>query len=467
MSAPADEGPGEVQRVDVAIVGAGLSGLIAARDLQARGLDVVVLEAADRPGGRVLTATTVLGSQVDLGGQWVGHDHHRFQDLAAELGATVFRMRTPKNPAVYDSKGVLAKNGLSMTLANLVLLRWEAAIKFGSPKKWRVRTVQQWLDANVRNARARRLLEVLVAATASTDLNRLSMDAFIAFARHNNGLPVMLATAGGAQDSLVVEGAGTLAVRVADGLGDRVRTGCRVLAIRRDTDGATVVTDAGPIRAGQVIITAPPPMAARIDHEPPLPAERRTLEGSMYMGTVYKAIAIYDRPFWRDSTDAESIFLGTEGSAVFDSSPPSGPGHLTILVGGRDAWPLDELTQHQRQATLLAPLVDRLGPAIAEPVGWHEKSWHLDQYAGGGYVALPEPGTTAGNYPVAATPIGPLHWAGTETASEHAGYIEGAIESGQRVALEVIGALGDAPCLTHSSTNSHQSNYLDERREES
>ncbi|MFI6515384.1 FAD-dependent oxidoreductase [Spirillospora sp. NPDC050679] len=74
-------------------------------------------------------------------------------------------------------------------------------------------------------------------------------------------------------------------------------------------------------------------------------------------------------------------------------------------------------------------------------MGWHEKSWHLDEHVGGGYAALPDLGSADGHPPMPSEPVGDLHWAGTETASEHAGYIEGAIESGERAAHEVIESL--------------------------
>ncbi|MFP1662551.1 flavin monoamine oxidase family protein [Streptomyces cavourensis] len=84
------------------VVGAGLSGLTAARELHRRGVDVLVLEAADRVGGRAMAETTALGSRLDLGGQWIGHDHHRIMALAAELGATRYPMHTGPVPQVID-----------------------------------------------------------------------------------------------------------------------------------------------------------------------------------------------------------------------------------------------------------------------------------------------------------------------------------------------------------------------------
>ncbi len=67
----------------VVVVGAGLSRLTAARALHRAGVDVLVLEAADRCGGRAMSETTALGSRVDLGGQWIGHDHSRIAASAA------------------------------------------------------------------------------------------------------------------------------------------------------------------------------------------------------------------------------------------------------------------------------------------------------------------------------------------------------------------------------------------------
>nr|MDT0524051.1 FAD-dependent oxidoreductase [Streptomyces sp. DSM 41633] len=84
------------------VVGAGVSGLTAARELARRGIDVLVLEAADRLGGRTMSETTALGTTVDLGGQWIGHDHHRLMALADELGLTRYRMHTGPMPGLID-----------------------------------------------------------------------------------------------------------------------------------------------------------------------------------------------------------------------------------------------------------------------------------------------------------------------------------------------------------------------------
>ncbi|MEN0135817.1 MAG: FAD-dependent oxidoreductase [Rhodococcus sp. (in: high G+C Gram-positive bacteria)] len=451
---PTDSSNGEPptsHETTVAVVGAGMSGLIAARALHRQGTDVLVLESADRTGGRMMAETSALGSRFDLGGQWIGHGHHRFSALAAELGTSVFPMHTPKRPTVVRDGRALSPVSPSMLLASAALVVWEIRAKRGAPKRWNSTTVQEWLNT-VPAATARRLLEVLVEVSTTADLERFSMDAFVKMIDYQHGLSTMLSTNGGAQDSLIVEGAGTLTDKIAAELGPRVLTGSRVTSISQDDNGVVLHSPSALVRASRVIVSVPPPAAAAITFDPPHPASRHRLEHNTYMGSVYKAVAVYRQPFWRSTTDAEFMFLDNPGFAVFDTSPPGGPGHLCVLVGGREARELDGLDETGRRQAILSPLAAAIGiPEILHPASWHEKSWHLDEHAVGGYSALPTAGNPEGSFPFPSNPIGHIHWAGTETASEHAGYIEGAIESGERAAREVTHALRHTTAAHHRS----------------
>lgn len=424
----------------VAVVGAGLSGLTAARALHRRGIDVVVLEAADRVGGRAMSEQSALGSRLDVGGQWIGHDHHRLIALADEMHAARFPMQTSTLPRVIDGPRRLSPASPALLVAGLVLLGVGALSLVGTPRRWNASTVEDWLR-KVPGRRARRLLEVIALISWTADLDRFSVHAMAYMIRRQGGLRTILATKGGAQDSLLVDGAGTLVERLAVELGARVRSGTEVSAITGDGAGVVLTTTGGDVRARKVIVAVPPPIAARISFDPPLPPELTRLHRETYMGSVYKSIAVYHRPFWRPHNSGELVVLDRPGRAVFDTSPPDGPGHLCMLVGGSEARALDPLDANGRRKLLLDPLVAHLGPEVLEPVGWHEKAWHLDPHVGGGYVALPMSGTTSGLPPVAHVPVGAIHWAGSETAREHAGYLEGAIEAGERAAFEVAGAL--------------------------
>ncbi|WP_433591467.1 flavin monoamine oxidase family protein [Nocardia sp. CA-145437] len=425
------------------MIGAGMAGLVAARELHRQGIDVLVLESADRPGGRVLAETTVFGSRVDLGGQWIGHGHHRFEKLAAELGADVFAMHTPARPVIVEGGATVGYGSRDALAAIATLLTWEIVSRLRTPRSWQRQSVRSWLR-RIPGRRARRLMEVLVSISTTADLDRYSMHALLDMARYQGGFTAMLSTAGGAQESLVTQAAGTLAERLAGELDGRIVFDSAVTALHRDATGVTIHSASGAYRAEKVIVTVPPPMAARIAHQPPLPAHRIRLQDNTYMGSVYKAIAVFERPFWRERVDAEMIVLTEPGMAVFDTSPPDGPGHLCVLIAGPEARDLEELGPDARRSTILGPIADRLGSEVLAPRGWHEKAWRQDVHAGGGYSALPSIGHDDGYFPHAAEPTGPIHWSGTETAREHAGYIEGAIESGERAAHEVIAALSAA-----------------------
>lgn len=425
----------------MAVVGAGLSGLVAARELARQGIGVVVLEAADRVGGRALSEPTALGSTVDLGGQWIGHDHHRLQALIDDLGASRYAMHTGPMPVLIYGPRRLSPVSPAVLTAAAVLAGVAALAKTGAPPRWNSQTVQSWLN-RVPGRTARRLLEVLALVSWTADVDRLSPYAMARMVRHQGGVRTMLATAGGAQDSLLVEGMGSLVDRLAAGLGSRIRLGHRVDRVSAGDGGIVLETTAGRLGVTRAIIAIPPPMASRIAFDPRLPAAVAGLQRNTVMGSAYKAIAVYPRPFWREGAGGEFVVLDDPGFAVFDSTPPGGPGHLTLLSAGPRARRLAELGPAARRNILLGPLCHHLGADVLEPVSWHEKFWHLDEFVGGGYSALPIPGTFEGIPPTASSPTGNLHWAGTETAADHAGYFEGAIESGLRAAREVTDGLG-------------------------
>ncbi|NLU81961.1 FAD-dependent oxidoreductase [Rhodococcus sp. HNM0569] len=420
-----------------------MAGLIAARELRREDIEVLVLESAPRVGGRMTAETSELGSRVDLGGQWVGHGHHRFEALAAELGTTVYPMHTPRRPVILYEGRALSAIRPATVVANLALLAFEVKTKVREPRGWTTLTVDEWIR-KFPSATARRLLEVIAAVATTADLDRISMRAFAAMTRYQGGISTMLATRGGAQDALIVEGAGTLTERLAAELAPRVLLNTPVTSIDYDERGATVRSPSVLVRADKVIVCVPPPpLLGAVTFEPALPPRLARLQHEMYMGSVYKAMAVYREPFWRGRAEAEHMLLDEPGAAVFDTSPPDGPGHLCILVGGKEARTLDAMTPTARKRALLERLGAALhSAAILDPVGWHEKSWQLDEYVGGGYLALPDATTAAGIFPLPSDPLAEtLYWAGTETAGEHAGYIEGAIESGERVARQVVAGL--------------------------
>src|SRR6187402_3082391 len=96
---------------DVIVVGAGLSGMIAARKLLGAGLVPLVLEADERVGGRILTQEVLPGVPIELGAQWIGDTHQRMFRLAAELGVETYPQYDEGETSYeLDGSGVLREN---------------------------------------------------------------------------------------------------------------------------------------------------------------------------------------------------------------------------------------------------------------------------------------------------------------------------------------------------------------------
>jgi monoamine oxidase len=425
-----------METVDVVVVGAGYSGLVAARALRRAGRTVRVLEAADRIGGRAFTVLSAAGTPVDLGGQWVGRGHTRMEALARDYGATLFPSHTTGRRVLRDDSQPLSLLSPTGIAAALALLRLDLMARTGLGIR-DDRTLADWL-AGIGSTKARRMVEFATSALTSTDPENVSLSAVAGMANGSGGLFKMLRFKGGGQESLLSCGAGGLAEAMARELGDLVTLNCRVQEILRDEDGVTVRTAEQSIRAQRVIIACAPPVAKAIRHQPALPSPRAQLQRDSFMGTIYKVIIVYDRPLWREAGfSGELLQLKGLISAAADISPPNGPGHLCALVPGRAARQLDALDAETRRDLILSTLATHFGERLKSPLSFHEKSWHQDPFVLGGYLAWPKPGAYEAMRAAGSEPAGRVHWAGTESASEYAGYFEGAVRSGERAAAEV------------------------------
>ncbi|MBF6340006.1 FAD-dependent oxidoreductase [Nocardia abscessus] len=443
-----------MDRADVVVVGAGYAGLCAARALRASGRDVVVLEASDRVGGRTLAARVGDGWAVDLGGQWISGAHTRFAALAEEYGAAMY---APPEGIDLLVEGVVRRRftGARPPLPALVLVvlaqamwrleRMAARIDLARPwttpgaDRLDAMTAATWLRRNLPERRARNLAEVMIGEELCVDVGSISMLGLLTTIRSAGGVEAGITAE--TVTRLFVDGADGPALAIAAELGDAVRLGAPVTSIRQRADGVLVSAASGDVLAERVIVAVPPVLAGRIAYDPPLPAARDQLTQRMPMGSVLKAFAVYERPFWRDDRlTGQALNLHDPVPVTFDATRPGGPGVLGALVPGRAAQRLAALPASERRAMIVGSLVRAFGHAAREPLEWHEKVWADDPYTRGGYGAFFPPGvlTTLGS--ALRHPVGAIHWAGSETATEWSGYIEGAIRSGERAAAEVLAA---------------------------
>ncbi|KAF3039084.1 hypothetical protein E8E11_006719 [Didymella keratinophila] len=270
-------------------------------------------------------------------------------------------------------------------------------------KKWKVSqpnniVVEKAIATVAPTAITKRFLEVLTTLSAAIELAKTSTHAFAKSVPLSGGLVTMLSAQGGAQDSLIAESVGSVVDMLASQLGTgKVCTNTRVVGIEQTDNGVVAQTQSGEdFRAAKVIVAVPPPILTSISFQPPLPKDRMRLQENTQMGVVYKAVAVFETPFWREKFGGECIVLDNSPRGIFDSSSPDaeGPGHLCVPVGGAPAWMLDGMSTQSRMELLLGPLVQLLGSEILKPIEWHEKAWHQDEFCGGGYMAMPKIGTT-------------------------------------------------------------------------
>lgn len=444
---------------DVAVVGAGLAGLTAARRLRAAGRDVVVLEARDRVGGRTVNEPIGDGKVVELGGQWVGPTQHRMLALMSELGVETFPTHGV-GQSLFERRGRVRRYGgtipklsplalVDSAVALLRLNRMAARVPLEAPwearraDRWDAQSFATWMRRNVPTAGARDLLRLAIEGVWAVEPRDLSLLHVLFYIRSAGSIETLLDTEGGAQQDRVVGGTQIVSERMAAELGDAVVLDAPVRSITHGDDVVEARGEGVEVRARAAIVAMPPTLAGRITYSPALPAIRDGLCQRMAQGSVVKCMAIYERPFWRENgLSGQAVSVDGPVSVVFDNSPPDGaPGVLLAFLEGEAARRGARLSIDERRAQVTGCLARLFGPEAARPERYVDRAWANDEWARGCYGGFMPTGAWTEHGSALREPIGPLHWAGAETARVWNGYMDGAVSSGERAAAEVVAGL--------------------------
>ena len=449
-----------VHEVDVVVVGAGLSGLIAARQIVKAGRSVVVLEASDRVGGRILTEEPMPGVFLELGAQWIGDTHHRMQALADELGIAVHEQFEDLDTTYEFGGRVLRGSEFHATYADELahverVLRTldemasevDVAAPWLAPRadQWDRITVGQWYDQQGLSPLGRELMEICtvgILAVPTVEVSLLGL--LVNVVTCGVTADLLSESEGGAQTKRFVGGTGQIPARLAAELGERVVLDAPVMTISTSADSVRVTCRGGVAARGkQVVVALAPTLAGRIMYDPPLPAQRDQLTQRMPQASAHKSFLIYDEPFWRaDGLNGQLISEVGPARMSNDSCMDSGgPGIILAFLEGENARVEGRWDASRRQSALVDELVRHFGPRAASPTMIVEGEWATKEWTRGCYNANLGPCGWLHFGPALSAPIGPIKWAATETALQWSGYMEGAVDAGERAAREVLAEL--------------------------
>jgi monoamine oxidase len=444
---------------DCIVVGAGLAGLVAARNLSRLGHNILVIEAQDRFGGRMYGRYLPSRQWIDLGGQWVGPTHDRFLALLDE-----YKVRRFPSPAEglkvlrfagerYEFNGFFQgfpegdPPGVGEKEWSDAMEAWERfealakTLPPGHPRRNEQNqrldsgTFAEWIEENTKTAFGRWYFSYMGRAVGYLGPAEPKEVSLLHVLWGQNCAP----QSEHPEAELLHGGAGQIPAKIAAELGERIRLGDPVFRICHSPEGITVETAQGRFAAQFAVVAMPPHLAGRIIYDPPMPPLRDQLTQRVPMGCCAKILVSYDRPFWR-AHGLAGIGLGDCQwlELLADSSDPeTGIGVIATFVTGDRYRCWRSMSEGDRRAAVLSDLALYFGSEALSPATYDEVDWPGDPWTGGGYGAFMPPGVWTSFGEALNAPVERIYWAGSEIADRWPGFFEGAVRTGEAAAEAV------------------------------
>jgi monoamine oxidase len=419
---------------EVVVVGAGFCGLTAASELKAAGVDVLVLEARERVGGRVEARPNGLGETVDTGGQFICDDMPEVMALAKSRGKTLVESDFGGS---YVTQPVMPLRQAERAYARSMALR--ERMKGISPDDPEIAglSVGAWLKTQDEPVDVKAAFRSMIEGLWCLGLDVLPLWYLIDNDRR-------ITNEVGELQYQLAETMHSLAADLAHNLGDRLRLAAPVGRIERGADGVRVLTAGGMFAADAALVAVPPVMASRIFYAPALPPALAKALGAWRSGTVIKVLVRYTRAFWRDSGLSGMVMWREPPSLfAFDASRDAAHPSLAFFVGGPLAVEWGRRGEQALRAEVTARLVAALGPEAGEILDMTIRDWSGDRWSGGAYSDLVVDMKARDAESVIRTAAPPLFFASSELSPSFPGYIEGAIVAGKQAAARMIAALAE------------------------
>lgn len=436
-----------LEGVSVLVVGAGLAGLTAARDLVALGAAVTVVEARNRVGGRVSTirAGFADGQHAEAGGDFIDENHDEMRRLVKSLRLDVVQiLRHGWSYVRPDEAGTLRAapitpgagwDRLASALAalgapyRLAERRWDTPIAAAIAR----RSVRQWLDESQADADLRAVATGLRGFFLA-EPDELSLLALVD--QFASGDPPA-----SPRTYRVLGGTDRVATALAAPLADRVNLSTELVALSQR--GARVRATLRHKRQTQqfacdyVVCTLPTSILRRVPITPALPPQQHEAIAALKYGRATKTLLQFSSRFWRVPRKPSAYASALPFGAVWDANEEQRgkPAILSLLAGG--AASDDTIAVLGREGAVgVAKQLEWLGSGRAQLLHAHHVSWEADPFARGGYAFF-DPSFPPARRGLLAQPCGRLFFAGEHTSLRWQGYMNGAVESGRRAAAEI------------------------------
>jgi putrescine oxidase len=442
---------------DVVVVGAGPSGLTAARELKKAGLSVAVLEARDRVGGRTWT-DTVDGAMLEIGGQWVSPDQTVLLDLLEELGLKTYsRYRDGESvyigadgaPVRYSGDSFPVDAATAAEMDKLIALLDGLAAEIGPSEPWAHPKAREldtisfhhWLRAHSDDAEACNNIGLFIAggmltkpAHAFSALQAVLMAASAGSFTHLTNENFIL-------DKRVIGGMQQVSLLQAQELGDDVVLNSPVRTINWESDPGGghrvhVVSERATVNARFVIMAVPPNLYSRVSFKPPLPRRQHQMHQHQSLGLVIKVHAVYSTPFWRDEGLSGTGFgAGSLVQEVYDNTNYGDVrGTLVGFISDEKADAVFELRAEDRKRVVLESIAGFLGNKALEPEVYYESDWGSEEWTRGAYASSYDLGGLHRYGKDQHSPVGPIYWCSSDLAAEGYQHVDGAIRMGRLTA---------------------------------
>ncbi|XP_045716407.1 amine oxidase [flavin-containing] A [Phyllostomus hastatus] len=450
---------------DVVVIGGGISGLSAAKLLAELEVSVLVLEARDRVGGRTYTVRNEHVDYVDVGGAYVGPTQNRILRLSKELGLKTYKVNVNERvvqyikgktypfrgafPPVWNPIAYLDYNNLWRTMDNMGKeIPADAPWNAPHAHEWDRITMKDLIEKICWTQTAKQFASLFVNINVTSEPHEVSALWFLWYVKQCGGTTRIFSVTNGGQERKFVGGSAQVSEKIMSLLGNRVKLMRPVTCIDQSGDNIIIQTLNHEVYECKYVISAiPPTLTAKIHFTPELPPERNQLVQRLPMGAIIKCMMYYKEAFWKKKDYCGCMIIQDEEAPIsitLDDSKPDGS--LPAIMGfilARKAVQLANLCKDERKRKICELYSKVLGSEEAlQPVHYEEKNWCEEQYSGGCYTAYFPPGIMTQYGRVIREPVGRIYFAGTETATHWSGYMEGAVEAGERAARSILYVMG-------------------------